>query len=153
MEFGVRKSVGSSRWVLIPAIAGLSVALTACGGSSKKAEPPKSAAPTAAAKSAAATVAPEPKFTKVIVTATDFKFAMSVKKYTAGNYTFSLKNSGKAKHALRINGPGLDKQTSAVVTAGQTTDLVVPLKKGTYTFSSPVGNDKAKGMSGTILVS
>jgi hypothetical protein len=39
------------------------------------------------------------------------------------------------------------------VAAGQSTDLVVPLVKGTYDVWSPVGTDRAQGMHTTIVVS
>jgi uncharacterized cupredoxin-like copper-binding protein len=109
---------------------------------------------TAAPKSAAASIAPAPKFTKVLVTATDFKFTLDKKTgYAPGNYTFSLTNNGKAKHAFEMNGPGLKNQAGATVAAGQTTDLVVPLIKGTYEVWSPVATDRAQGMYTTIVVS
>jgi hypothetical protein len=89
-----------------------------------------------------------------VVTATDFRFALDkTTGYKAGNYTFSLKNAGKARHAFEMNGPGLKNQVGATVAAGQSTDLVVPLVKGTYEVWSPVGTDKAQGMYTTIVVS
>jgi hypothetical protein len=158
MELDVRKSSNGRRWAAVPAIVTLSVALAACGGSSKKAKADASSAAkgavTAAPKSAAASIAPAPKFTKVLVTATDFKFALNkTTGYKPGNYTFSLTNKGKAKHAFEMNGPGLKNQAGATVAAGQTTDLVVPLVKGTYEVWSPVATDKAQGMYTTIVVS
>jgi uncharacterized cupredoxin-like copper-binding protein len=154
MELGVHNSVVLRRWAAVPMVIGLAVSVSACSGSSKK-DAGKPVTPTAAAsKSAAPTVAPAPKFTRVVVTATDFKLALSKQAgYKAGNYTFSLKNSGRAKHSFLLNGPGLKMQTSAVVTAGQTTDLIVPMKKGTYQWWSAVAGDKAKGMNGSIVVS
>ncbi len=62
-----------------------------------------------------------------------------------GSYTFSLKNSSKTKQALTISGPGLEnKPTSATLTPGQSSDLIVPLKKGKYQLWSPVSATKAK---------
>jgi uncharacterized cupredoxin-like copper-binding protein len=161
MELDVRKSSNRRRWAAVPAIAAFSVVLAACGGSSKSASGGAGSSASAGAKGSvtaapksAAAVAPAPKFTKVLVTATDFKFALNkVTGYTPGNYTFSLTNKGKAKHAFEMNGPGLKNQAGATVAAGQTTDLVVPLVKGTYEVWSPVGTDKAQGMSTTIVVS
>jgi hypothetical protein len=90
----------------------------------------------------------------VKVTATDVKLTLSSAALHAGNYTFRLTNSGKAKHALAIVGPGLtNKPTGATLTPGQTTDLIVPLKKGSYELWSPVGTDKAQGLDVHVTVS
>jgi uncharacterized cupredoxin-like copper-binding protein len=90
----------------------------------------------------------------VKVTASDTKLELSSTAFHAGSYTFRETNSGKAKHALSIYGPGLtNKPTGATLTPGQTSDLIVPLKKGTYELWSPVGDDKAKGMDVHITVS
>jgi uncharacterized cupredoxin-like copper-binding protein len=148
--FTGRKIVGAAS-----VAAALSVLLAGCGSSAKSSKSvtpaPKGTTSSAAAKATTA-VAPAPKFTRVVVTATDSKLEFSVSKYTAGNYTFSLKNAGHEKHALEINGPGLKNQTGATVLPGQTTDLVVPLKKGAYELWSPVGNQKALGLDVHITV-
>jgi uncharacterized cupredoxin-like copper-binding protein len=160
MELDVRHSSHRHRWAAVPGVVtvvALSMTMAACGGSSKSgASASASAQPgkVTASKTAAASIAPAPKFTKVAVTATDFKFALSkTTGYTPGNYTFSLKNDGKSKHAFEMNGPGLKNQAGATVSAGQSTDLIVPLVKGTYEVWSPVGADKAQGMYTTIVVS
>ncbi len=157
MELDVRKSSNRRRWAAVPAIVALAITVAACGGSSGSKTPKAGSSATpkgAAVKSAAASLAPGPKFTKVLVTATDFKFVLDkTTGYTPGNYTFSLKNNGKSKHAVEMNGPELKNQVGATVATGQSTDLVVPLVKGTYEVWSPVGTDKAKGMYRTIVVS
>jgi uncharacterized cupredoxin-like copper-binding protein len=157
MELDVRHSSNQRRWAIVPAMVALSVAMAACGGSSKPSANASASSKAGIAphsKTAAGSLAPAPKFTRVVVTATDFKFAFDKKTgYTPGNYTFSLKNAGKSKHAFEMNGPGLKNQAGATVAAGQTTDLVVPLVKGTYEVWSPVGTDRAQGMSTTIVVS
>ncbi len=38
------------------------------------------------------------------------------------------------------------------MTAGQSTDLIVPLVKGTHQVWSPVGGDRAAGMQTSIIV-
>lgn len=101
-----------------------------------------------------ATTAPAPKVNRVVVTETEYKLALSTTTIHPGNYTFTAKNAGKAQHALGIVGPGLlNKPTGATITPGQSTDLIVPLKKGSYELWSPVGGDKAKGMTVRITVS
>lgn len=162
MELDVRRSTKRHRWALVgvvPATVALSVTLAGCGGSSKPTAGANASASAVAGKitapkTAPAKVAPAPKFTRVVVTGTDFAFKLSkTTGYTPGNYTFSLTNSGKAKHAFEMNGPGLKNQAGATVAAGQSTDLVVPLVKGTYEVWSPVGTDRAQGMHTTIVVS
>jgi uncharacterized cupredoxin-like copper-binding protein len=142
------------------AVAALALGLAACGSSSKSAAKTPKGAPSsnthaaASAPAKAATKAPAgPKVTHVLVTDTDTKMTLSVAHYAPGNYNFSLKNAGHAKHALTINGPGLKAQTGATVAAGQSTDLIVPLVKGTYQVYSPVGGDRAGGMRTSITVS
>jgi hypothetical protein len=139
-------------------VTGLAVSLAACGSSSHKASPKaKASVPAAAAtpaKAVKSSAAPAPHVNLVKVTASDAKLELSSTKFAAGNYTFRFTNSGAAKHALAIVGPGLaNKPTGATVTPGQSTDLIVPLKKGSYELWSPVGADKAKGLDVHITVS
>jgi uncharacterized cupredoxin-like copper-binding protein len=137
--------------------AGLTVTVAACGSSAKKASPKAaSSAATVATPTPVAKVstAPAPKVNRVVVTETDFKLALSSTSFHAGYYTFSAKNVGHTKHALAIVGPGLaNKPTSATLTPGQTSDLIVPLKKGGYELWCPIGNHKAMGMVARITVS
>jgi hypothetical protein len=136
-------------------IAGASVLATGCGGSSKSAsKADKSAAPVATvAPTAKTSTVPPPKVNKVDVTETESSLVLSVKMFKAGNYTFSVKNAGKAKSALTISGPGLEnKPTSATLSPGQSSDLIVPLKKGTYQLWSPVGDAKSRGAATSITV-
>jgi hypothetical protein len=155
-----RKVAGTNlrRVASLAVVAGLTVSVTAaCGSSSKKAATPKASSSVAAPASAnplKATAAPAPKVNRVVVSESDAKLSLSSTSFHAGNYTFSAKNTGKAKHALAIYGPGLtNKPTGATITPGQSTDLIVPLKKGSYTLWSPVADDKAKGLEVHITVS
>ena len=138
--------------------AGLTITVAACGSSSKKAATPKaSASASAAAKpapSATVAAAPVPKVNRVTVTESDTALKLSSTKLHTGYYTFSATNTGKAKHALAIVGPGLaNKPTSATLTPGQSSDLIVPLKTGSYELWCPIANDKARGMDVHITVS
>lgn len=134
--------------------AGLVVTVAACGSSAKAKAglPSSSKAPVAAASVKAAKAVAVPHVNRVIVTESDAHLSLSVSTYKPQSYTFTLKNTGKVKHALTINGPGLVKQTSAAVAPGQTTDLIVPLVKGTYELYSPLVGQKAKGLDTHISV-
>lgn len=134
--------------------AGLTVSVAACGSSSHKASPKaKSPAPAVATPAAKKSTAPAPHVNLIKVTASDGKLTLSSTALHAGSYTFRETNSGQAKHALSIYGPGLtNKPTGATLTPGQTSDLIVPLTKGSYELWSPVGDDKAKGMDVHITV-
>ena len=136
--------------------AALTVSVAACGSSSHKATPKakSSAAVTTPAPAAKTSAPPAPHVNLVKVTASNFKLALSSTALHAGSYTFRETNAGKSKHALTILGPGLtNKPTGATLTPGQTSDLIVPLKKGSYELWSPIGTDKAQGMDVHITVS
>lgn len=159
MSLKTRKVSGTSPRCLtsLAIVAGLTVTVAACGSSSNKAAPKAKSSPAAVSTPAAVvktSAAPVPHVNLVKVTATNFKLALSASALKAGNYTFRLTNSGTTKHALAIDGPGLtNKPTGAILTPGQTTDLIVPLKKGSYELWSPVGTDKSQGMDVHVTVS
>ncbi len=109
---------------------------------------------TTPARAVKTSAAPVPHVNLVNVTASDAKQQLSSTTFHAGSYTFRETNSGTTKHALTSYGPGLaNKPTGATLTHGQTSDLIVPLKKGSYELWSPVGDDKAKGTEVHITVS
>ncbi len=135
------------------AVAGLSVLAAGCGGSSKDSKSAPNATTPATQATTSPSAAPLPKVNKVAVNVSDTKLALSSTSFKPGNYTFSLKATGKAEAALTIVGPGLEnKPTSATVNPGQSTDLIVPLKKGSYELYSPIGGDKASGKDVRITV-
>ncbi len=88
----------------------------------------------------------------VELTATEFKFdPSSVQVDKAGETTFTVVNDGKFKHALEIEGQGLEEKSDEVG-AGETTELKVDLKPGEYEFYCPVDGHREKGMEGKLLV-
>ncbi len=158
LESRIVLGTNARRLTSLALAAGLTVTVAACGSSSKKASSPKAPASAAAvvkpAATAKASTAPAPKVNRVVVTESDFKISLSSTTFHAGNYTFSAKNTGKTKHALSIVGPGLtNKPTSATLNPGQASDLIVPLKKGSYELWCPISNHKALGMDVHITVS
>jgi hypothetical protein len=158
MSLKTRKVSGTSarRLTSLAIAAGLTVTVAACGSSSKKAAPKAKSSPVAVSTPAAVvktSAAPVPAVNLVTVTASADKLAFSSMKFHAGSYTFREKNSAKTNVALTIVGPGLlNKPTSATLTPGQTSDLIVPLKKGNYELYSPIGSDKARGLDVHIVV-
>jgi uncharacterized cupredoxin-like copper-binding protein len=89
----------------------------------------------------------------VKLSATDFKFTPSdpsVKK--TGTVTFTVANDGQTTHALEVEGPGEEKETSDIA-PGKSATLKVDLSKdGSYEFYCPIDGHKQKGMKGEIKV-
>ena len=164
MSLKMRKVTGTNarRLTSLAIAAGLSVSVAACGSSShnsansaKAASKPRALAHTVStpAPVAKTSAAPAPHVNLVKVTASNSKLVLSSTSFHAGAYTFRETNSGTTKHALSIYGPGLtNKPTGATLAPGQTSDLIVPLTKGSYELWSPVGNDKAQGLVVHITV-
>lgn len=72
--------------------------------------------------------------------------------FPPGRYTFRAVNTGRAPHALQINGPGVMNARTPVVRPGQYADLTVTLNRGIYDFWCPVGNHRQRGMQLDVLV-
>ncbi|GAC1399882.1 MAG: hypothetical protein NVSMB68_15060 [Thermoanaerobaculia bacterium] len=73
-------------------------------------------------------------------------------KIAAGHHSFFVVNSGKENHSLVVEGPGLRTALPEQLTRGDTRQLDVDLKPGTYTFYCPVDGHRGKGMSRTVTV-
>jgi plastocyanin len=84
---------------------------------------------------------------------TEFKIALSSSSVTAGSYTITVKNDGKATHNLILKGPDGNTQKSDTIQGGQQTTMTVDLKPGSYEVWCGVGNHKAAGMDTTLTVS
>ncbi|MER7461932.1 copper-binding protein [Streptomyces sp. NPDC097981] len=126
------------------ALAGL---LAACGGSGGGYGSGSAAAPAAPppAKSAEAAATP------VTADLSDFHIALSKKTFTAGDYAFTVKNTGHHDHALEIEGPG-GEQRSKTLEPGESGKLDITLKDGTYEVYCPVDGHKDLGMKTEITV-
>jgi plastocyanin len=88
------------------------------------------------------------------VVMTEFAFNPSRLVVSAGNDTFTLRNSGQFPHNLHIEGNGisLDVKPDGPVAGGQSFTGSVSLPAGSYTIWCPVGNHRAQGMEGTLIV-
>ena len=65
-----------------------------------------------------------------------------------------LDNEGKFEHSIEFDVPGAKPALEQPVPPGKTAHLaiVAPREPGTYTFFSPVGDDRTKGLTGKLLV-
>jgi plastocyanin len=68
-----------------------------------------------------------------------------------GTYVFKAVNSGNTVHALEVEGEGIEEETEEIQ-PGQSAELEVKLKAGTYELYCPVGGHKEEGMEGKLTV-
>jgi plastocyanin len=141
----------------------LALALSACGsnsgaGSGTAATPTatagssSSAPATASSPAAGGTAATATEKNAVTATESDFAIALSSAELTAGTYSITVTNSGKATHSLTIKGPGGVDMTSDTLQGGKTTTMTVTLRPGQYEVYCPIGNHRAMGMDTTLTV-
>ena len=71
---------------------------------------------------------------------------------TAGNHMFHIANAGKMNHNFAIEGNGTAKKLAADLTRGNTADLSVDLKAGTYVVYCPVDGHRGRGMERSVTV-
>ncbi|WP_327285212.1 cupredoxin domain-containing protein [Streptomyces sp. NBC_00597] len=126
------------------ALAGL---LAACGGGTYGTGSGAAAPPAPAATPAA----PTPAATQVTADLSDFHIALSRTTFTAGPYTFTIRNTGHHDHALEIEGPG-GEHRSKTLAPGASGTLGVTLKDGKYEVYCPVDGHKDLGMKTEITV-
>jgi len=127
------------RWLQLPAILALAVALGACGGAQETA--------TDSSQAGGATG----DATAVTVVATDFRFSLDRAEVGAGTITFVLRNDGSSPHDLKVSGNGVDRKTAAIG-RGETARLTVELRPGTYRLVCTVPGHELLGMRGTLTV-
>jgi plastocyanin len=89
---------------------------------------------------------------KLSASKTQLKFNKKTLRATHGKVTIVMSNPSSTKHAVAVEGHGIDKD-GKVVGKGKTSRVTVTLKKGTYTFYCPVDGHKDAGMKGKLIVS
>ncbi len=146
----------------IAAAAAALVLLTACGddddatssGSPSGVDQPLStpAGSASASESESASPSAEPTKANVSFDADEFEFDIDSTSFAAGEYTFKVTNIGKFPHALQIDGPGVEDETTGNIEPGKSGTLTVTLEKGTYHFYCPVGDHESRGMENEIIV-
>ncbi len=134
---------------LAAALAVGALVIAGCGGDDNG----SGDASTGAAKSTAASTGAAGAAGAVKLSETEFKIDPAnpaVKK--AGKVTFNVTNDGQIVHALEVEGPNGEEETGSIQ-AGKSATLTVDLNKaGTYEMYCPIGNHKAMGMKGTVVV-
>ncbi|MFI6600575.1 hypothetical protein ACIBHX_30390 [Nonomuraea sp. NPDC050536] len=132
----------SRRAALVSALAATLTAAAACGSGPPSSQPAYSAPPAAG----------QVKGIQVPVSLAEFNIVFSKPNLAPGTYTFVLKNVGRTTHALTINGPGVDNQTSQQVPSGGTTNFTVKLQSGTYDVWCPIDGHRDQGMETNLTV-
>jgi plastocyanin len=89
---------------------------------------------------------------KLSASKTALKFNKKTLRAEHGKVTITMSNPSSIKHAIAVEGRGIDKD-GKTVGKGKTSRVTVTLKKGTYTFYCPVGNHEDAGMKGKLIVS
>jgi len=116
------------------ALLGLALLAPSCGGGDEESEPTGAARET------------------IEVVATDFAFEpAAIEVDEPGVYAFRLVNQGDSTHALEVEGEGAEAAT-ADIGPGDSAELKIELKAGSYELYCPVGNHKELGMDGTLSV-
>ncbi|MEU7058110.1 cupredoxin domain-containing protein [Streptomyces sp. NPDC046197] len=88
----------------------------------------------------------------VTVKMTEYQLALSSKTFKAGAYTFAVKNDGHTLHSLEIEGKGTEARLPHALQPGQSAQLKVTLKNGSYELYCPVDSHKSLGMKTEINV-
>jgi plastocyanin len=83
---------------------------------------------------------------------TSLKFNKKTLRASHGKVTIVMTNPSSTKHAIAIEGHGIDKD-GKTVGKNKTSRVTATLKKGTYEFYCPVDGHKDAGMKGKIIVS
>ena len=107
----------------------------------------------AVAALAAAAVTSAATSLKVSASKTSLKFNKKTLRAKRGKVTIVMSNPSSTKHAIAIEGHGIDKDGKTVGKGGTSRVTVTIKKKGTYTFYCPVDGHKDAGMKGKLIVS
>jgi len=70
----------------------------------------------------------------------------------AGSRRFKITNSGKEMHNFVIEGPGISRKLNSDLGRGDSIEVTVQLKPGSYTIYCPVDGHRGKGMQRTLVV-
>jgi uncharacterized cupredoxin-like copper-binding protein len=130
--------------------------LAACGGSSGAGS--SSSASTASSGSggtsdSARSAASGSSGATLEATESDYRIALSSAAAHAGRVTISVRNAGQVTHDLVMDGPGVADQKTALLSPGQTAQLVVTLRAGTYDVYCDIPGHKQAGMDAKLTVS
>jgi plastocyanin len=128
----------------------IAVTVAACGSSSGGG----SSAPAAGGGASVPATSASGGGTSIPVTLKDFSIsATGADSLKPGTVTFLVSNQGPSAHNLTVNGPGVADAATSTFASGDTQNLTVTLKKGTYDLFCSVPGHKAAGMDMHITVS
>jgi uncharacterized cupredoxin-like copper-binding protein len=69
-----------------------------------------------------------------------------------GQYTFHVVNKGKEVHNLVVKGPGVESEHTKNLQPGESADLRVQLRTGTYALYCSIGDHRARGMTAKLAI-
>ncbi len=81
----------------------------------------------------------------------DFAFTLDKSTVPAGNVRFVHRNMGPSPHNFSVRGNGLSRE-GQIINAGQTDNLDVMLRAGTYTYICTIAGHEQLGMKGEFTV-
>lgn len=70
----------------------------------------------------------------------------------AGHQTLNITNAGKQNHNFAIEGPGVQTKLASDLMRGDSQQIGLDLKPGTYTIYCPVDGHRGRGMQRTLTV-
>jgi plastocyanin len=86
------------------------------------------------------------------ISETEYKLdPSSVSVDKAGSVTLHVVDDGSENHALEIEGNGVEEETETL-SPGDSADLTVDLKPGTYEVYCPIDGHRKEGMEGELVV-
>jgi plastocyanin len=124
-------------WLLL--VGTMPVVAAGCGGSSSSGKPtPRTTAARDRATAPAASV--------VDVTEREWSLALRGSTMGAGAVVLHVRNAGRLRHALAIDGPGVQARTGPIAPGGSATLRVTLAKGGSYTVYCPIDGHRGRGM-------
>ncbi len=138
--------------LLLGAVA-VTVTVAGCGGGGSYSSSGGATTQPNPASSAGASSSAAAGGTSVTVSETEYKISLNSSTFRAGAYNFVADDKGQATHALTIEGPGIEEQSTKTLAPSQSATLSVTLQKGTYELYCPVDGHKQMGMDTHITVS
>lgn len=134
------------------AIAAIPVALAACGSDDSTSTSASSETTSSTAASTdSSTTASSGGGQTVKIGESEYKLDPSDATLKAGSVTLDVTNDGTITHNLQIEGNGVEETTDSLA-PGDTGELTVDLKPGSYEMYCTIDGHKDLGMEGTVTV-
>ena len=134
------------------ALSGLA-ACSSSGTSSSSSTSTSTSASDPAASSAGSSSSGQSSATAITATEADFSIKLASTNLTAGSYTITVDNQGRATHNLIVEKDGANVAKSDTLAPGASGTVTVDLQPGSYVFYCGIGNHRAMGMEVTVNVS